>query len=137
MIRRCLPTLEETGVDLCLEPLTTKETDFLTNAAEAVGLIRRLGHPRVKLHLDVKAMSAELAPADEVIRANATYLGHFHANDPNLRGPGFGDADFRPILQALRDITYAGFVSVEVFDYTPDHQTIARESIRYLKECES
>ena len=136
-IRHCLPALDEAGVNLCLEPLSTTETDFLTSAAEAVGLIGRVNHGRVKLHLDVKAMAGELAPAEQVIRANAPYLGHFHANDPNLRGPGFGDADFRPILAALADIGYAGFVSVEVFDYAPDAETVARESIRYLKECEA
>ncbi len=135
-LRHCLPALDDTGVDLCLEPLTPAETDFLNTAAEAAGMLGRLGHPRVRLHLDVKAMTAEAAPPADVIRANVGHLGHFHANDPNLRGPGFGDADFVPILAALQQIGYAGWVSVEVFDYTPDPETIARESIRYLRACE-
>ena len=135
-LRHCLPALQSSGVTLCLEPLTTAETDFLNLAAEAVGMIRRLGHPHVKLILDVKAMTGEFAPAPDVIRANADQLFHFHANDPNLRGPGFGDTDFQPILEALRQAHYRNWVSVEVFDYTPDPVTIARDSIAYLRSCE-
>ncbi len=132
--RHCLPALERDRVYLCLEPLTPAETNFLTTAAEGVSLARKLAHPFVKLHLDVKAMSAEAAPVADVIRANREYFKHFHANDPNKRGPGFGDTDFKPIFQALRDVNYDGWVSVEVFDYSPDPDTIARESIRYMKE---
>jgi sugar phosphate isomerase/epimerase len=132
----CLKTLDQTGVKLCLEPLTPAETNFLNTAAEGVAMIRRLAHPNVRLHLDVKAMSAEGQPTPDVIRANAADLYHFHANDPNKRGPGFGDTDFRPIFRALKDANYTGWVSVEVFDYTPDPDTIARESIRYMRECE-
>lgn len=135
-LSHCLPSLDEAGVTVCLEPLTPAETDFLNTAAEAVELMRRLAHPRVRLHLDVKAMSAEPEPTPAVIRANAADLHHFHANDPNLRGPGFGDTDFRPIFAALRDVNYDGWVSVEVFDYSPDPDTIARESIRYMRACE-
>jgi len=135
-LSHCLRALEDARVYLCIEPLTPAETNFLTSAAEGVALARRVAHPFVKLHLDVKAMSVENAPTPDVIRANREYLHHFHANDPNLRGPGFGDTDFKPILRALRDVDYAGWVSVEVFDYTPDPETIARESIRYMRECE-
>jgi sugar phosphate isomerase/epimerase len=135
-IHQCLRALERSSVLLCLEPLTPAETDFMNTAAEAVGMIRRLGHPNVRLHLDVKAMSAEPLPTPDVIRANAAHTAHFHANDPNLRGPGFGETDFRPIFQALKDTNYDGWVSVEVFDYSPDPDTIARESIRYMRECE-
>jgi sugar phosphate isomerase/epimerase len=50
-----------------------------------------------------------------------------------MRGPGFGDVDFKPILRTLKEVGYNGYVSVEVFDFKPDPETIARESLRYLK----
>lgn len=134
--QRVIKTLEETNVTICLEPLSPPEADFLNTAAEGVAMLRRLGHPNFRLHLDVKAMSTDDAPAPDLIRKHVGDLGHFHANDPNLRGPGFGDTDFVPIFRALRESGYSGWVSVEVFDYKPDPMTIGRESIRYMRECE-
>jgi sugar phosphate isomerase/epimerase len=134
---RALPGLADCGVRLCLEPLSPPEADFLNNCAEAVELLDRVGHPNFVLHLDVKAMATDAAPAPELIRRYAARAGHFHANDPNKRGPGFGEADFVPIFRALRDSGYGGWVSVEVFDYSPDPETIARESLRYMRDCAS
>jgi sugar phosphate isomerase/epimerase len=135
-LSHCLRALEDGKVYLCLEPLTPAETNFMLTAAEGAALARKIGNPFVKVHLDVKAMSSEGTPVPDIIRANTEYFHHFHANDPNKRGPGFGDVDFKPIFKALKDVKYAGWVSVEVFDYTPDPDTIARESIRYMRECE-
>jgi sugar phosphate isomerase/epimerase len=135
--RRSLPAIEDSGVRVCLEPLAPTEADFLTTCADTVDLLDRIDHPSFALHLDVKAMSSETTPIPDLIREYSGRIGHFHANDANRRGPGFGTTDFKPILAALRDVGYAGWVSVEVFDYTPDPDTIARESIRYLRECEN
>src|SRR5262249_44686994 len=120
---------------LCLEPLAAPEADFINTCAEAVAILDRLANPSAVLHLDVKAMSADEAPVPELIRRHAARTGHFHANDPNRRGPGFGTVDFVPIFRALRDSPYRGWVSVEVFDYSPDPETIARESLRYMRKC--
>jgi len=135
--RRAAPAVANAGVRLCLEPLAPSEADFLTTCAEAVELLDRIDRSNFALHLDVKAMSSEAEPVPDLIRKYAARTGHFHANDPNRRGPGFGDTDFRPILRALKDSGYSGWVSVEVFDYSPDAETIARDSIRYMRECEN
>jgi sugar phosphate isomerase/epimerase len=135
--RRAAAIIADNGVRFCLEPLAPPDADFLTSCAEAVELLDRINHPSFALHLDVRAMSSESEPIPALIRRHASRTGHFHANDATGRGPGFGDIDFRPVFQALRASDYSGWVSVEVFDYTPDPDTIARESIRYMMECEN
>ena len=126
--------IQSLGVTIAMEPLSRSETNFLTTAEETVQLIRSVNKSCVKLHLDVKAMSDESLSIPEIITKNKDHIAHFHANDPNLRGPGFGEVDFTPIATALKSIDYLGFVSVEVFDYSPDPETIATQSIQYLQK---
>ena len=79
-------------------------------------------------------MSAESKPVPQVIRESAGCFEYFHANDANLKGPGFGDVDFKPIAAALHDARYDGIVSVEVFKFEEGPERIATESLRYLRE---
>jgi sugar phosphate isomerase/epimerase len=135
--RQAAPGLADCGVTLAIEPLSPPEADFINTAAEAVEILDELDHPNFALHLDVKAMSTEAVTTPAVIRRYHERMVHFHANDPNKRGPGFGDTDFVPIFRSLIEKGYQGWVSVEVFDYTPDPETIARESLRYMRKCEA
>ena len=135
VLQEVVPELEKADAVLALEPLGPQETDFLNTAAETVELAERIGSPHVRLHLDCKAMSTESTPIPDLIRANRDVLAHFHVNDPNRQGPGFGTLDFHPILQALGEIDYRGWVSVEVFDYTPGVERLARESLEYMQQC--
>lgn len=134
VLKQVQPVLADCGVTLALEPLSPRTTNFLTTAAEAVELAERVDSPHCRLLLDCLAMNSQAEPIPELIRRYGQWLVHFHANDPNSRGPGMGQLDFQPIFAALRDIHYRGWVSVEVFDYAPGGETIARESIAYLKK---
>ncbi len=93
-------------------------------------LIERIDQPNFCLHQDVKAMlGGESTPIPELIaQLRRAVVGHFHANDSNLLGPGMGPTDFVPIFAALARAKYDGWVSVEVFDYSPGCERIARES---------
>jgi sugar phosphate isomerase/epimerase len=88
----------------------------------------------MKIILDVKAMCSEATPIPEIIRASWPDFAYVHANDRNLKGPGFGDVDFRPIAAALRAVGYDGWVSVEVFKFDEGPEAIATRSLAYLKE---
>lgn len=133
VFRRALPAFADRGVKIAMEPLTPTETNFVNTCAEAVELIERVGHPALVLHQDVKAMLSESIPIPELIRQYKAITGHFHVNDSNLLGPGMGQTDYRPIVAALLETGYSGWVSVEVFDYQPGAELIARQSIDYMR----
>lgn len=129
-----MPACEARGVTICMEPLTHLETNFLQSAAETVKLVDAVDHPNFQLILDTKAMAFEEDDRATLIRRYADKLKHYHANDENLHGPGFGDVDFAPIFAALKDIDYRGYVSVEVFNFDPGPEAIARRSLEYMKQ---
>jgi len=130
-----MPELEQQEVTLLVEPLGPAEGNFLVTTDEGVRLIERVGSPWCRLHLDCKAMSSESTSIPDLIRQHHRLLGHFHANDPNRQGPGFGELEFEPIFAALGEVDYRGWVSVEVFDYAPGVERLAKESIEYMQRC--
>jgi sugar phosphate isomerase/epimerase len=134
VFQRVMPAIGAAGVNLCLEPLAPSDTDFLNTCNQAMQVIGHVNHPHLKLHLDVKAQSSESsASVPELIRRYAMFARHFHAQDVNLRGPGMGEVDFTPIMQALVKAHYDQWVSVEVFDFSAGAEETARLSIECLR----
>jgi sugar phosphate isomerase/epimerase len=107
----------------------------VNTAAKGIEFIRQFDSDAFKIILDVKAMCSDPKPIPDIIRDSHPNFAYFHANDANLKGPGFGDVDFKPIFGALKEVGYSGFVSVEVFDFEEGPETIARESLCYMKEA--
>ena len=123
---------EDRGVVICFEPLAPSETNFVNTAAEGIRFSEQFGSNAMSVILDVKAMCSEEKPIPQVIRESAGKFQYFHANDRNLKGPGFGDVDFHPIAEALREAAYNGVVSVEVFKFEEGPEVIATKSLEYL-----
>jgi sugar phosphate isomerase/epimerase len=122
------------GVTICLEPLSPQETNFINTAEEAVRFVKHFRSASLKMILDVKAMSSEKKPIPQIIQESWPHFAYFHANDKNLKGPGFGEVDFKPIAAALLDAGYTGWVSVEVFNFDEGPEAIATRSLDYLRK---
>jgi sugar phosphate isomerase/epimerase len=124
---------ETQGVVICLEPLAPAETNFINTAAEAIRFARQFHSAAMKIVLDVKAMCSEPEPIPRLISQSWPHFAHFHANDKNLKGPGFGEVDFGPIAAALGEVGYDGWVSIEVFKFEEGPAAIASQSLEYLR----
>jgi sugar phosphate isomerase/epimerase len=133
--QRLSPYLADAGVVIAFEFLGPKETNYLNTAAETITLLEQIDSPNVRLHLDVKAMAADNRSIPDIVRDSLPWTAHFHANDPNLRGPGMGDVPFPPIAEALQIGGYQGWVSVEVFDTGIEPDVLASESMRHLRSA--
>lgn len=134
-LRNAVKRAEDHEVTLCFEPLAPSETNFINTAAEAIRFIAENPSPYFKIILDVKAMCSEIKDIPTIIRESWPHFAYFHANDRNLKGPGFGEVDFHPIAAALREVGYDGVVSVEVFNFEEGPEAIATRSLEYLRNC--
>ena len=134
VFRAAVKRAEERGVVICFEPLAPSETNFVNTAEEGRKFAAQFNSPAMSIILDVKAMSSESKPIPQIIKESAGKFEYFHANDENLKGPGFGDVDFHPIAAALREVGYNGTVSVEVFKFEEGPEVISTQSRDYLRK---
>ena len=115
---------EKKGVQICVEPLNRFETDFLNTCDKGLQLIKAVGSPALKLHLDTFHMNIEEKNQAAAIKKAGKLLGHFHACGTDRGTPGNDELDWKPIIKALKSIKYKGDVVIESF--TTDVKVIAR-----------
>lgn len=126
-------TAQEANAILCIEPLTSRSTNFIRTPTEAMKLVEAVNHPNFQMMLDVYSSSLEKLDIPAEIRRYRHAIRHIHTNDTTAGYPGTGTADYPSIIAALKEIGYQGYLSVEVFDFEPGPDRIARESIQFLK----
>lgn len=115
---------EKNGRQICLEPLNRFETDFINTCEQGLKLIKAVGSPALKLHLDTFHMNIEEKFSADAIRQAGQHLGHFHACGSDRGTPGNDHTDWKSIAKALQEINYTGDVVIESF--TTDVKVIAR-----------
>ena len=131
----CAEAAQSRDVFYCLEALTTADTNFINTIDQALRMVTEIDHPNFQTMLDCRSIHAGAGSELPAVLRMALATGklrHVHVNDPNGRGPGFGDLQFAPLLKILHETDYQGYISVEVFDFAPDPRTIAARSLGYL-----
>lgn len=112
------------GRQVCLEPLNRFETDFINTCDQGLKMIKDVGSPALKLHLDTFHMNIEEKNQAAAIKKAGKHLAHFHACGSDRGTPGNDHIDWKPIAAALKSIKYKGDVVIESF--TTDVKVIAR-----------
>jgi sugar phosphate isomerase/epimerase len=98
-------------------------------------MVDEIHHPNFQMMVDCRSTETNEGFVTQALRRaqKSGHLRHVHANDINGKGPGFGTVPFTPILRTLISSGYPNYISVEVFEFDPDPETIASRSIGYLK----
>jgi sugar phosphate isomerase/epimerase len=119
------------GGRILYEPLNRYETDQCNTLAQ--GTERIGGLSCTKLLADWFHMNIEEADMAESILKAGTAIGHVHFADTNRLAVGSGHLSVQPLIDALGQIGYRGFLSAEVFPL-PDSQSAAERTIRSFKQ---
>jgi len=115
---------EKRGRQICLEPLNRFETDFINTTDQALKMVKDVGSPALKLHLDTFHMNIEEKCQGDAIRKAGKLLAHFHACGSDRGTPGNDHINWECIAKALKAVRYKGDVVIESF--TTDVKVIAR-----------
>ena len=124
------------GVAYCVEPLAKPDADFVNTLDEAAALVRRIGKPALKTMLDTSSAGlTEKMPVADLVRQwmPTGLVAHVQFNDRNRRGPGEGEDKFAPVVCALRETGYRGWIAMEPFQYRPDGAACAARAIGYVQ----
>jgi len=115
---RCGEVGAEADFKVCIEPLAAvTKNNFLHRAEEVLKMTEEIDMPNVGIILDTYSGLKEEDDLPAAIRASKDALFHYHCNDDSGYAPGLGDTDFVPVMEALVDIDYQYFASIEVFHF--------------------
>lgn len=141
--------LEQHNVTIAIEPLNRFETYFLNTAADAVKLCDDINHPRVGILFDTFHANIEEKNIADGYRTVARHLKHVHTCENDRGIPGSGHVEWPSVFQALRDLKYDGWLTIESFGFTlgelsaaaaiwrdlaPKPEDIAFEGVKFLKQ---
>ncbi len=120
------------GQPLLYEPLNRYETNLFNRLGDTAAFLRSLEANNVQILADLYHMNIEEADLAAALRDAGELVGHIHFADSNRRAIGLGHTDIAPIVAALRDLGYEGYLSAEILPL-PDAATAARQTIESFR----
>ncbi len=141
--------LTQYGVTIAVEPLNRFETYFLNIAEDAVKFCDEINHPNVGILFDTFHANIEEKDIAQGYRTVGRHLKHVHACENDRGIPGTGHVEWKSVFQALRDLEYDGWLTIESFgfslgeisaaasiwrDLAPTPDLIAYEGVKFLKQ---
>jgi hydroxypyruvate isomerase len=119
-------------VRLLLECIHVEERPnyFLTSAAEAIEVVRAVGHPQVQFLYDIFHEQMGFGNLIEKLEKNIDIIGLIHVADvPGRHDPGTGEVNYGNIYLKLAELNYRKMVAME---FLPMGEPVA--ALRKAKE---
>lgn len=121
------------NIRLCIEPINRYEVSTLHSVTDVVRFIHNNNLEHTYVLADLFHMNIEDTDMPKALRIAGPLLGHMHVPDSNRAAPGLGHIDYLPILRALQEIDYDGYLSSEAIPFG-DSDGCAIQGARYLEQ---
>ena len=131
-----VPHAAKRGVTILMEALPHSQSDVVHTLDEAAAVVREIDSPGLRTMFDSHNSEDETEPHDQLIEKYFDIIRHVNVNEMDGRHPGTGDYDFVRIFRELKKLGYAGWVSLEAFEFEIGGNRIASETIEYLRKQE-
>ena len=135
-LARVAQIAEEDDVKVLIEP---EPGLLIENSRQFKKLMTKILNPKyVRLNFDIGHFYCVNEDPAKVVLELSDYIEHFHLADiadtriHNHLIPGRGAIDFRSVFDAIDDIGYRGFVTVELYPYQDNPIDAAKEAYDYL-----
>jgi hydroxypyruvate isomerase len=139
-LKEIVPLAEEKKVTLCIEMLNSRvdiqmkgHPDYFCDSMErTVDICKQIGSPRCKVLFDLYHVQIMHGDVITRIRQHRDYIAHVHTAGV----PGRGEIDetqelnYPPLMQALLEIKYDGFVGQEFIPTRPDKVASLAQGVR-------
>lgn len=108
------------SIGFAIEAWNRYESYFVNTIAQGLGIMKEVGLPNVGVMGDTFHMNIEERDMADAYRQAGKHLKHVHLADSDRAAPGQGHIDFLPILRALKEIDYQGYVAFELLPASGD-----------------
>ena len=112
------PLLEETHIQLAIEPLNRFETYFINTVEDAVRFVEQVGSANIGLLVDTFHSNIEEKDVPGAYRACGRHLMHVHTCENDRGVPGTGHTDWKGVLTTLKETGYDKRLTIESFNST-------------------
>jgi sugar phosphate isomerase/epimerase len=113
LCKQMVPAAAKYKVVISLEPLNSKECNFINSVAEGAGIVEAVNHQNFRLLADIYHMLRENESPATITRY-AHFLYHTHiAENAGRSAPGVNKEDFTAYFKALKEAKYVGRMSIE------------------------
>ena len=122
-------------VPLIYEPLNRYETNLVNSVSAGVELMTSLQTDNVRLLADLFHMNIEESDVATALKLGGKWIGHIHFVDSNRRPAGCGHMNYAPIIAALKEMNYSGYLSAEALAW-PNPLAAAEQTIREYRRLQ-